>query len=204
MEGKEQRVTVMFDGIADQPGDLPCFVCGIMGAGGMGTLNLVCNEKVCADEAVTMFGKGAEALQHDAMGMLKVGVCDAHSFNMDALASYAHDKGFLTREFIQKARGVVAPHRATVKNRCNSCGVSGVRKGKITGIAFLCRYCKGKGYTEIRYTPFESLTKVEGITEVLGCHSKAEQGDDVERVSYQEFLGGKIPKISQKKINPDE
>ncbi len=94
----------------------------------------------------------------------------------------------------------ITNQEATVKSRCSSCWGQGIRQGSDGTQGFICRYCRGLGYVEIKYIPFERLIRVEGVQEVLGRFDSFSTVGEVDKVTYTEYFEqGKIPRISEEK-----
>ena len=87
--------------------------------------------------------------------------------------------------------------KVTVKAVCKACDGTGLYSGMCEGEghAVVCLGCDGTGCEEITYTPFETrrITKtIRTVSLSKGRFILTGVGSKGEKVSYQEFLAGKL------------
>ena len=94
----------------------------------------------------------------------------------------------------------MAKKKFTADIECRSCGGTGLYQGfaEPPETAVVCLGCEGTGCEkhEISYTPFEKRKRKRGVKWVLqsrGTLIVTGVGPTGERISYSDFLNGKMP-----------
>jgi hypothetical protein len=88
----------------------------------------------------------------------------------------------------------------TIKAVCSSCRGTGVYSGMCegNGHAVVCLNCDGTGCEKITYIPFKKRRMKQGIDTVSiskGRFILTGVGSVGEKVSYKEFLAGKLKRV---------
>ncbi len=88
--------------------------------------------------------------------------------------------------------------------RCKSTGI--VQKDYKPSIGLLCSNCKGRGWVTIDYKEFKGQEECLDVEFVIGCDMTLafvlSKGKKVglNKVSYQDFLDGKMPSLETRDI----
>jgi len=97
----------------------------------------------------------------------------------------------------RRLRRCNAPHME-IETECSSCGGRGVYCGfaEPRGTGVVCLNCEGTGCRKVKYTPFTARKRREGVEIVRrskGGFIGTGVGPTGASVTYEEFLGGKMP-----------
>ncbi|MFZ2621298.1 MAG: hypothetical protein WAX37_02205 [Minisyncoccia bacterium] len=89
---------------------------------------------------------------------------------------------------------------------CADCKGSGVRREPYLakGLGFVCEKCHGSGKVTLRYKPFNKRRKRDDVDSVIplsaGLNAIGLGTESGSRISYTEFLNGKMSPRTSKKV----
>lgn len=88
---------------------------------------------------------------------------------------------------------------AKIQVECGSCSGTGLYRGMAEprGVAVVCISCNGTGCADLEYKPFTARRErsdVQFVGRTQGTFILGPMGPGKDRVTYAEFLAGKLPK----------